>query len=282
MAQQDWVSKDFYAELGLSKGATNDDIKKAYRKLSRKYHPDLHQGDKSAEEKYKSISEAYSVLKDPKQKKQYDAIRAFGWGGARFNAGQTGGGFSDMFSGMFGTNSKSQFSNQSINLDDILGAFGGGFSNSFSSNGQSGQNYSNRAEQSVKNASVKISFDQAVNGVTVKVLGKKVKIPAGINDGQTIRAKIDGTTVNIKVTVKSDKNYSLEVNNIVLNLPITIAEAALGATIEIPLYPNGTTKIKVPSGIQNGQLLRVKSKGVPEKNGDLILKIKIQVPKKLT
>jgi molecular chaperone DnaJ len=167
-------------------------------------------------------------------------------------------------------------------LDDILGSFGSGFGNSNAQQNPFTKTYSTSQKPAEKNSSVKISFEQAVNGVVVKILGKKVKVPAGVNDGQTIRATINGTIVNIKINIKPDKQYSLSGNNIVMDLPITIAEAALGTTLNIPLYPVGTTKIKVPAGIQNGQLLRVKGKGVPVKNGDLILKVQIKVPQKLT
>src|SRR5262245_46440409 len=102
MASQDWFDKDFYQVLGVSKDISEADLKKTYRKLARTYHPDSNQGDAAAEAKFKEISEAYSVLSDPEQRKEYDQIRAMGAGGARFTAGGQGaGGFEDVFS-MFG------------------------------------------------------------------------------------------------------------------------------------------------------------------------------------
>ncbi|MDY5131646.1 DnaJ domain-containing protein, partial [Actinotignum timonense] len=98
-ASQDWLDKDFYQELGVKKDATQEDIKKAYRKLSRRYHPDRNGGSKDAEEKFKRVGEAYQVLSNPEDRKQYDAIRALGAGGPRFRAGGQGsGGFEDIFS----------------------------------------------------------------------------------------------------------------------------------------------------------------------------------------
>jgi molecular chaperone DnaJ len=105
MSGQDWLDKDFYAVLGVSKDASAQEIKKAYRTKARKYHPDRHPDDPKAEETFKEIGEAYSVLNDPEQREQYDAIRAMGSGGARFSAGQGGpggAGFEDIFSSMFG------------------------------------------------------------------------------------------------------------------------------------------------------------------------------------
>ena len=105
MSGQDWLDKDFYAVLGVSKDADAQEIKKAYRKKARQYHPDRHPDDPKAEETFKEIGEAYSVLNDPEQREQYDAIRAMGSGGARFSAGQGGpgaAGFEDIFSSMFG------------------------------------------------------------------------------------------------------------------------------------------------------------------------------------
>ena len=113
MAGQDWIGKDFYGTLGVSKKADQSAIKKAYRKLARKYHPDQNPGDKAAEEKFKAIGEAYQVLSDPEQKRQYDAIRAMAGGGARFNAGPASGrggagGFEDVLGAMFGGRNRSR------------------------------------------------------------------------------------------------------------------------------------------------------------------------------
>src|SRR5699024_2667428 len=138
MSQQDWLDKDFYAVLGVSKDASAEEIKKAYRKQARKLHPDRHPGDADAEERFKQVGEAYSVLNDAEQRQQYDAIRAMGSGGARFSAGQGGpggggAGFEDVFSAMFGgQGGGASFGGASgagaagnPDLDDILRMFGG-------------------------------------------------------------------------------------------------------------------------------------------------------------
>jgi molecular chaperone DnaJ len=161
-------------------------------------------------------------------------------------------------------------------------SFGGGFGRSKSGfNPFSNANSTSTAPKREKNSAVKISFDQAVNGVTISVLGKKVKVPAGVNDGQTIRAIINGTIVNIKVSIKPNELYELDGKNIILNFPVTIAEVALGGTFEVPLYSGGKKKIKIPAGTQNGQLFRIKNEGVPLKNGDLLVRVNIIVPKNI-
>src|SRR5215213_4814281 len=126
MASQDWFDKDFYATLGVSKDVSDSDLKKAYRKLARQYHPDSNSGDAAAEARFKEISEAYSVLSDKETRTEYDQIRAMG-SGARFSAhgGSGPGGFEDVFGGMFGRNARTSYSQ--ADFDDLLGGmFGGG------------------------------------------------------------------------------------------------------------------------------------------------------------
>ena len=127
MASQDWMDKDFYATLGVSKDASDADVKKAYRKLARTHHPDQNPGDEAAEKKFKEISEAYAVLSDPQERQEYDAIRAMG-GGARFSApgGAGGGGFEDVFGGMFGGGGGPRTTQSGPDLSDLFsGMFGG-------------------------------------------------------------------------------------------------------------------------------------------------------------
>ena len=139
MASQDWLEKDFYKILGVSQEATDDEIKKAYRKLARKWHPDQNPGDEAAEKRFKEIGEANAVLSDPEERQQYDAVRQMASGGARFTAGGPGGGggaagFEDVFGSMFGGGGgggqRVRFSTggggqQGINLEDLLGGFAG-------------------------------------------------------------------------------------------------------------------------------------------------------------
>ena len=183
MASQDWFEKDFYAILGVSPDASDADIKKAYRKLARQYHPDQNPGDAAAETKFKEIGEANSVLSDPEQRKEYDAVRQMARGGARFTAGGPGGGgagFEDIFS-MFGGaggpgGGRTRYSTgdapggaQGINLDDLLGQFGG--AGGFGGRGFSGFGApaGPRPGQDVE-ARTTLSFRAAVEGETVEPL----------------------------------------------------------------------------------------------------------------
>ena len=213
MAENEWLSKDFYKVLGVSKDASDDDIKKAYRKLARKYHPDVNK-TKEAEEKFKDISEAYDVLSKKEDRQKYDAIRQFGMGGARF-AGGSGGfdasGFSDIFGSMFGqgaggNGSRIRFSTSGggpNNINDIFSMFGGAAGQGGQPYGGYGQSpYGNaggygyeeapRPENGEdRNSKISLPLRQAVKGATVSlsVDGKKFKahVPAGVKDGQKIK-----------------------------------------------------------------------------------------------
>lgn len=207
MAENEWLSKDFYKVLGVSKDATDDEITKAYRKLARKYHPDLNK-TKEAEEKFKDISEAYDVLSNKDNRQKYDAIRQFGMGGARFAGGSGAGGFdagafSDIFGSMFGggagagaygaggNGSRIRFqSGGNPNINDIFSMFGGGAG--------AGSPYGGGYEQAAqpedgedRNSKINLTFRQSVKGATVSLSadGKKFKthVPAGVHDGQKIR-----------------------------------------------------------------------------------------------
>ena len=298
MANQDWIGKDFYSALGVSKDASAEDIKRAYRKLARKYHPDKNPGDSAAEERFKEVGEAYQVLSNEEDRKQYDAIRAFGAGGARFTAGGGGdAGFEDMFSSMFGGSGGSfrrhaQGANASSGgFEDIFNMFGGsGGGGSRFSFGSSRR--ASRGEDLV--TSVSIPLRQAASGTAVKITtasGRSVtaKIPAGVTDGQKIRVPgKGGAGVNggpdgdILVTVNVEKHpvYELKGKDVYVNVPISFSEAALGATVKIPTLDGKTVSVKIPEGSSTDKLLRVRGKGL--KGGDMYARLKVVVPKKLS
>ncbi|MET1019695.1 MAG: DnaJ domain-containing protein, partial [Microterricola sp.] len=203
MASQDWFDKDFYKVLGVSKDVSAADLKKAYRKLARKYHPDSNPGNPAAEAKFKEISEAHSVIGDPEQRKEYDAVRAMG-GGARFTApGQGGqqGGFDDVFGGMFGGGARQQgYSYEQAGFDDILGgmfgrAQGGGGRFGTPTGGFRGAGGPTRGRDVV--ASTTVDFITATHGDQITLQTQegrpiKVKIPAGVADGQKIKLRGQG------------------------------------------------------------------------------------------
>ena len=287
MASQDWLDKDFYSTLGVSKDADEAELKKVYRKLARKYHPDSNPGDAAAEAKFKEISEAYSVLSDKEQRAEYDQIRAMGAGGARFTAGGQGGqGFEDIFGGMFGgqggRNTQYTFQ-QGGGYDDIFNMFGGG-----ARGPQKGRDVS---------ATTTIDFETAVSGDTVTLQTSngnvKVKIPAGVSNGQKIRLRGKGEPgqagtpagdLLLTVTVRKHPVFERDGLNLKLKLPVTFTEATLGATVEVPTLGGDTVRLKVQPGTPSGRVLRVKGRGVKTSKGtgDLLAEVQVAVPSHLS
>ena len=331
MVNQDWFEKDFYSILGVSKDVDAKELKKTYRKLARQYHPDNNPGDAAAEQKFKDIGEAYAVLSDPEQRKQYDAVRAMG-GGARFTAGAggpggAGGGFEDVFAQMFGGAGGAQNVRfgaggpggaGGIDLEDLLGAFGGsggfqqgggqGFPGGFPGGAQgfpggggfSGQGYGGGMPrgQDVE-ASTTLDFRSAAVGDTVtlsKPDGGRIttRIPAGVKDGQRIRLRGKGMPspvqggedgdMYLKVSVTPHPVFGRDGDHLTVDLPVTFAEAALGATVQVPTLDGGTVKVKVAPGTPSGRVLRIKGRGIETKKGtgDLLAKVQVVVPKDLS
>ncbi|WDF32957.1 DnaJ C-terminal domain-containing protein [Arthrobacter agilis] len=304
MASQDWVDKDFYTILGVSKDASDADIKKAYRKLARKHHPDQNQGDAGSERMFKDVSEAYSVLSDAEQRQQYDAIRAMG-GGARFSAGGTGGaagggaGFEDIFGNLFGQGAgprqRTGFSNSNLppEFADLFGGGGGmGGGSSFPGGFQS----SRPQKGADRTASTSISFAGAINGTTIGLRepsGEQidVRIPAGIRDGQKVRVKGKGQPgqagpgdLMVAVSVKEHPLFKRDGDNIRVHVPVTFPEAALGAQIEVPTLTGEMVKMRIPAATPSGRTLRLKGRGVKtsKATGDLLVTVEVIVPQNLS
>lgn len=286
MASENWITDDFYKALGVSEDASESDIKKAYRKLSRKYHPDLNPGDEQAEKKFKEISEAYDVLSDKKQREEYDQIRRYGaagMGAGGFGAGGFSGGYpgADAFGGFRGGTSTN------INIDDLLGGlFGGsaggsrrrsaGFTSAdFGGMGGGGFGGAQHAAPEESTTSTRISLAQAYTGANVTVFlpdgsHTEARIPAGIKDGQKVRLRgkgLRGGDLKVTVRVSDDSVYSREGNNLILRAPVTLAEAVDGAVIEVPLPDASTVKLRLAPG-QVGRRLRAKGRGFKAKGGD--------------
>ncbi|MDO5712421.1 MAG: DnaJ C-terminal domain-containing protein [Micrococcales bacterium] len=325
MASQDWFEKDFYAILGVSSTADAAGIKKAYRKLARSYHPDSKPGDVSAEKRFKEIGEAYAVLSDPEQRKQYDAIRAMSSGGPRFTAGGPGGaggaGFEDVFSNLFGQGGAQgnprfgqggsgatygqygggqAYAGDAPDLEDLLSMFGQGAGQSGGFAGTQGRSGTRRPPRKGRDvhATATMSFRQAVMGDTVRVNGVggkpiTTRIPPGVKDGSTIRVAGKGEPgmavgapagdLLLKISVKPHGIFSREGDNLVVDLPVTFAEAALGATVPVPTLDGSSVKVKIAPGTPSGRTLRVKGRGVPKKEGagDLLARVLVQVPQRL-
>ena len=298
--------KDYYKTLGISKSSSKDEIKKAYRDLARKYHPDLNPDNKNAEEKFKEIQEAYEVLYDDQKRQQYDAFGSTGFnsqprGGPGFSSSYTYSGdipsfdeiFKDIFSyaGGQGGPFRQQTRGRSDKLNDLFGNFGksAGFS-----------------EQKPKNTQheITVDFNTAIKGGTKDLAinsrdtsGKQkseklsVKIPPGVDTGSKIRIQGKGEQIGnkrgdliLKVKVQTHKIFRREKNNIVIDLPVTFYEAALGTKVDVPTI-DGNARMVIPPGVQNGSKLRLKNKGVKNiktgKNGDQYVIIKIVMPDKI-
>ncbi|MDQ1721329.1 MAG: molecular chaperone DnaJ [Pseudonocardiales bacterium] len=296
MANQDWFDRDFYKSLGVASDASDSEIKKAYRKLAKDLHPDKNPGDAKAEQRFKEVSEAYSVLSDAGQRKEYDAVRAMSHGRARFTAGTgpTGGFSDDVFSGFFSRQSGRQapggFSSPGANIsvEDLLsGMFTGG--------GASGFGQPPRTGSDVE-ATTSLTFRQAVEGDTVSLRrgdGSTVttRVPAGVKDGQKIRLRGKGNPgpagngdLILTVTVEPHPLFGRSGDDLTVTVPVTFAEAALGAQIAVPTFDGSTVTLKLPAGTPSGRVLRVKGKGASRKDGssgDLLVNVSVAVPQKL-
>lgn len=312
--QNEWFDTDYYKILGVSKDASQAEIKKAYRKLARKYHPDTNPGDKAAEEKFKQIGQANQVLSDKETREQYDQVRAMGRGGARFSAGAGGpgggaGGFEDIFSGLFNTGgrTRTRYTTRAPGggpagsaggdlppeFADLFGGFGGSpydspYGGGFSTGPVKGGDIK---------ANTKLSFTEAAKGATVKLSmpgGKplNVRTPAGVKDGQKIRLRGKGKAspnggesgdVILTVAVSPHPVFTRDGANLRMTLPVTFDEAALGAEVEVPTLAGMPVRVKIPAGTPSGRTLRVRGKGIetPKLTGDLLVTVEIAVPQNL-
>lgn len=291
--------KDLYQVLGVSKTATEAEIKSAYRKLARKYHPDLNKDDKSAAEKFKEISNAYDIIGNAEKRKKYDNKEidengkptgfGAGFGGGAdsydFGGGNPFGGFKRSTSGTGGFGGGAGgFDFSSIFGDDIFSQFTGGAQNARST-ARKGQDVS---------YNMRVDFLDAARGIEKQVnLGGKnvnVKIPAGMQSGQTLRLKGLGNSginggangdVLITVNVEEHPYFKADGTNILLDLPISVVEAVKGAKITVPTI-NGKVAVKVPPMSSSGEKLRLKGQGIKTKTaqGDEIITLQIMLPQK--
>lgn len=300
------AGKDYYKILGVSKSASPEEIKKVYRKLALKYHPDQNKGDKSAEAKFKEISEAYAVLSDPEKKKNYDMFgaetfqsrfsqedifRGFDFGSLFREFGFGGGGkganpFSQFFGGMGGSGHHNYQRRGSP-----FGSYSGGFQNHSQDIRGSDLIYELNIplEDVVRTTNKVISYQ--TDGHQEKV---SVKVPAGISDGQKLRLRGKGNSsphggqpgdLYIKIKIIDHPIFRRQNNDLYSRHEIKFSEATLGTEIEIPTIDQKKLKLKIPPGTQDNAKFRLKSYGLPRPNGngrgDAYAEISIAVPKKL-
>lgn len=274
------AEKDYYELLGVKKTASDDEIKKAYRNLAKKYHPDKNKGNKEAEAKFKEISEAYAVLSDKDKRDQYDRLgrEAFGPGGANPFAGFD---FSQFMGGGGGGGRARRAGGRTRTVDftDIFGdLFGGGTA----SGGFGGFE---DAGPAAMQAEMTIDFRDAILGTTMALTVNgdqiRVKIPEGIGNGQKIRvARKNAPTIEITVKVRPHPLFERRGDDIHIDLPITVGEAIRGAEIDVPTL-HGNVRMRIPAGTQAGRTMRLSGKGVKKKNGtagDQYNRIVIVVP----
>ncbi|MBF4461414.1 MULTISPECIES: DnaJ C-terminal domain-containing protein [unclassified Rathayibacter] len=303
MASQDWFDKDFYKVLGVSKDVSAADLKKTYRKLARQFHPDSNPGDAKSEARFKEISEAYTVLSDPDQRKEYDQIRAMG-SGARFTAGGQPGGFDDVFGNVFGQGGggRASYSTQQgppAGFEDILGGmFGAGGGGRFGQASGGFRGFGGPQRGADVTASTSIDFRTATVGDTVQLQTGEgrtlsVRIPAGVADDQKIRVRGKGRPSpdggepgDLVLTVSVRKHPVFERDGLALRVtvPVTFVEAVFGATIEVPTLSGEPVKLRVAPGTPSGRVLRVKGRGVTtaKGTGDLLAVLQVAVPSHLS
>jgi molecular chaperone DnaJ len=361
LSTKDFLEKDYYKTLAVSKGASADEIKKSYRKLARKYHPDANKGDAKSEERFKEISEAYNVLSDEKRRKEYDEARSlFGTGGVRMpgSSGPAGGGngygfdLGDLFGSGAGTSGG--------RLGDLLGGV-------FGSGGGTGRTTQARPRRGADvETEASLTFGDAIDGATVSLrlageapckdcagtgakagtvprvcptcegtgqgsrnLGNfafsepcktcrgrgmvvddpcptcsgsgramstrtiQARIPAGVADGQRIKLKGKGAPgerggpagdLYVRVHVDAHPVFGRSRDNLTVTVPVTFAEATLGAEIKVPSHRGMPVSVRIPAGTPTGRTFRVRGKGVRRADGtvgDLLVTVNVQVPQDL-
>lgn len=352
-AQREWFEKDYYRVLGVSETATQKDIKSAYRKLSRKYHPDANPGDKPAEDRFKEVSAAYDVVGDAEKRKEYDEVRKLGPMGAGFGgpggpggAGPGGARFEnisdlgDLFGGLFGRRGRGgpatggrgpgphrgQDLEASLHMDFEDAARGLTTTIHLTSEASCSTCHGTGARPGTSPHTCPecdgrgvldsnqglFSFSQpcprcAGRGYTVddpcptcrgtgvehRPREVKVRLPAGVEDGQRIRLRGRGGPgrnggpagdLYVTVSVASHPLFGRRGRDLTLVVPVTFPEAALGADVEVPTLEGGSVKVRIPPGTKSGKTLRVRGKGVDDgkSRGDLLVTVEVAVPQRLS
>ncbi len=294
--------KDYYQILGVSKSADEKEIKKAYRTLARKYHPDVNPGDAEAEARFKDVNEAHEVLSDPEKRKMYDQF------GSQWQQYQRAGGANvdDLFRQWGGTQGRTR----TANPEDLNDMFGGSFSSFFESlfggrQGASGfqqgnfQNFTQAQKGQDVEQAIEVTLDEAFHGTTRALQfsdGRsiQVNIPRGVDTGSKVRVKGQGQpgynggqpgNLYLVVQIQPGK-YERDGDNLTVEVPVDLYTAVLGGTAEV-MAPDKTVKLTIPAGTENGKRIRLRGLGMPNmrdanKRGDLFAKINVQIPTNLS
>ncbi|MCL4559439.1 MAG: DnaJ domain-containing protein [Chloroflexi bacterium] len=293
--------KDYYKILGVERNASEQDIKKAYRKLALKYHPDRNQGNKQAEEKFKEINEAYQVLSDSKKRARYDQL---GESYSRWQQSGAPGGFNWDEWVARGAN---QPGTTRVEVGDLGDIFGGGFSDFFNSifgglggTPGGGRSWSRtvRQEPQAYQQPVKISFQEAYHGTQriLQVDGRRmeVRIPPGAHTGTKVRVSGGGpagpsrqpSDLYLVIEVEPDPRFEIRKNDLYTDAGVDLYTAVLGGQVTV-VTPDGNVVLTIPAGTQPGQTFRLAGRGMPvlkdpQTHGDLYVRAKVQIPKQLT
>ena len=299
------MAEDYYQLLGVSKGATKDEIKKAYKKLAMKYHPDKNKGDKQAEEKFKKINEAYAVLSDDSKRKQYDNFGAEGFSN-RYSQ-------EDIFKGFDFGNIFEEFG---LGGDLFSTIFGGGkarpgkssgFSfnmggNPFGGQAQPGFGSQRQAASLDREVELRLSFEEAIVG------GKKsislntgtgidriiISVPPGIEEGKKLKVRGKGNADPLtgrrgdlfcKVSISAHPEFKRDGNDLILEKEVKLSELVLGGKVDVQTLDNARIELKIPPMTKNNSFLRIKGKGVANAKGipgNLLVKLIIKLPSSLT
>ncbi|MFT7475671.1 MAG: molecular chaperone DnaJ [Verrucomicrobiales bacterium] len=280
-AQREWMEKDYYKVLGVEKTASAKELSKAYRTLARKSHPDTNPGDASAEEQFKEISAAYEVVGDEATRKKYDEFRRLGGGGSRSGGGFNRGDASDLG-----------------DLSDLLGGLFGG-----ARGGRPGFGGFGPMPGTDLQAQLTLSFEEAVKGVTKSVrlnsealsgpMEVNVRIPSGVRSGQRIRIPGKGAPSSdggdpgdllVSISILSHDVFDRDGLNLLVDIPVSYAEAVLGADIKVPTMSSTTVTVRIPAGTPSGKVFRVRGRGVKTSGGtgDLLATLNVDIPTELS
>lgn len=279
------MPRDYYEVLGVNKTASEDEIKKAYRKLARQYHPDRNPGDKQAAERFKEAQDAYDVLSDKTKRENYDH---FGFAGPSQMPG--GGGFPGGASFHWGTGGGGGPGGVDIDpaqFEEIFRHLGGGFGPGMGGDGGGRRTRGGRRRATpppvMEPVEVTIPFETAIKGGTVELQadGSQIhlKVPAGVREGQTMRLAGQGpggSDLYLKLKLGPHPYFQREGNDVILEVPLSLPEAALGATVDVPTLDGARLGVKVPPGTPSGARLRLRGKGIS--GGDQYIQIKVVVP----
>jgi len=298
--------KDYYATLGVAKSASDKDIKQAYRKLARKFHPDVNPGDASAETRFKAINEAYEVLGDPDKRRKYDELGANwrmyeqappqGAGGWHPNAGGPGG-----FRTMSEDEMREMFGDGDP-FSDFFHAFFGGSAEAPPSGARAGRGRARRGRDVEQDLT--LSLSDAYHGVSRRLVIKheghtrsvEVRIPAGVGDGSRVRVSGEGEhgmggaiagDLYLRVHIDAHPQFERRGRDLHVRVPVPLTTAVLGGDAEVPSVDGRPLRLRVPPATQNGQVLRLKGHGMPavgrpDDRGDLYATVDVRLPRTLT